>query len=239
MGIILANSGGKYDCVNAVHFGNEGTDILFNVLNKDINGKLCSFVAGVARAVGNSLFKVASVGRETGNAEETALFIHEVAHFVGSKALFVHDICNNGGVDIAATGTHFNAGKRSKAHCCVDNLSVLNGGDRRAVAEVAGNNLGSFNLTEDIGHNARNITVRGSVEAVTANFILFVHFVRDSVHKGFSGHSLVEGGVENNNLGSVLTKTFDACADTLNMGFIMKRGKLGKIINIFNYLFVN
>ena len=60
---------------------------------------------------------------------------------------------------------------------------------------------------------ARHELVRGAVGAVAADVIFFVLLERQGIHICVGRHGLVEGGVENHDLGNV-RQNFLHCSDT-------------------------
>ena len=80
--------------------------------------------------------------------------------------------------------------------------------------------LGFF--AEEFRRLARNELVARSVEAVTANFIFFIIFVRNTVHISVIGDRLVETRIKNSDLGNARHDLF-AGFDTVEIGGVMKR----------------
>ena len=58
-----------------------------------------------------------------------------------------------------------------------------------------------FIFAEETGGFIRNVAVAGTVCAVAAQAVFFIQFMRNSVGVGMFRHGLVEGGVENDNVG--------------------------------------
>ena len=87
---------------------------------------------------------------------------------------------------------------------------------------MAGNHL---QVLQILAHQFRaavaDIAVRGSVEAVTANRVLFIIFIRNGIHVCFWRHGGMESRIEYNNLGHRLAEHLDAGPDALDVRFIM------------------
>ena len=65
-------------------------------------------------------------------------------------------------------------------------LAIFDGGDGTAVAQMAGDDFGSFNRTVQLAVSAADKTVAGSVEAVTTDGVFLVIFIRNAEHVGLS-----------------------------------------------------
>jgi len=231
LSVILAYSRGKYDCVKTVHCGGIGTDELLDLVCKNIDCKLCSVVT-----LGNCGVKIAAIGRNTGNAKEAALLVHKGVHLVGSEAFLLHYKGYDRGVHIAATGTHYNACKRSKAHAGIDALTALNCGDGGTVTKVAGDDLGLFcGLVKKLYALCGNVAMGGAVCAVAADLILLVHLVGDAVNVSRLGHGGMEGRVKYENLGSA-GHSLKATLDTHYMSTGVKRCKIAAKLKLCKHL---
>ena len=122
----------------------------------------------------------------------------------GMKPLFLHKIGNDGRVDGAAAGSHFDTVKGSEAHGGIDALSALYGGDGRAVSDVAGDDLCLLNgLVKQLCHFCGNKTVGGSVRTVAADPVFLCVLVFDGIGACLFGHGLMERGVENKDLRNI------------------------------------
>ena len=131
-------------------------------------------------------------------------FIEQVVHLVGGESLLLHDIEDSGRVDVAGAGTHHQSLQRCKSHSGVDALAILDSTDRPSVADVAGDEAIVIGVkSEDLAGAVADISVAGTVEAVATDLILVVEAARDGVHVGLRRHRLVEGGVEDDHLGSL------------------------------------
>ena len=101
-----------------------------------------------------------------------------------------------------------------KAHRGVDDLAVLDGGNGRAVAQVAGDDLHlGQGLFAQLGNATCHVAVGGTVEAVAAKLELLVIFVRQRVHVSNGLHGAVECGIEDADhrlCGAALAASLDA-----------------------------
>ena len=85
----------------------------------------------------------------------------------------------------------------------------------------------------------RNIAVRSSVEAVTANGILFIVFIRNRIDKCLFGHGGMESRIKYHYLGHFVTEYLKAGADALNMSGIVKRCQRDQAFDALDNIFVN
>ena len=108
----------------------------------------------------------------------------------------------------------------------------MDGGDRAAVSDVAGYDPGVIDIQSDhLGALLGHKLVARSVGSVTADVILLVIFVRETVHIGLRRHGLMEGGVKCDDLRDV-GKNFLASPDTKQMGGIVKRSEIAAEIDL-------
>ena len=89
-------------------------------------------------------------------------------------------------VDVAAARAHDQALERRQAHGGVDRPAVLDGRDRGAVAEVAGDEVRVLGRPRFSISTARrgHVAVAGAVEAVAADAVLLVQLVGQAVEVG-------------------------------------------------------
>ena len=223
-GRVLADTAGEDDCIYAAHCCCVTACDFFDLICEHIKSKLCSVVAFCC-----CVFKVAAVGGNAGNSEEAGFFVHKVAHLFGGKAFFVHNVSYNRGVNSAAAGSHYETVKRGKTHGSVANFAVFNCGKGRTVAKVADDEFGSFGIfAGDFEISLGDETVGSSVEAVTADGIFLIVFIRDTEHISFFGHGLMEGGIENSNHGSFFSENFLASCHCNCLGRVVKRTKIAE-----------
>jgi len=84
---------------------------------------------------------------------------------------------------------------------------------------------------EDFGRLQRNIAVRGTVEAVTADAVLLVKVVGQAVEVGVRRQRLVEGSVENGDLRHI-RKELQGNADTGDVDRIMQRCEIRQFLDV-------
>ena len=161
-----------------------------------VEGELSAFVA-----FSSSLAEVAEVAGNAGNAEDAGFLIHERIHFFRRKVVVVHDVEDDSRVDIAAAGAHEDAGERCEAHGRVDAFAIFDGSQGRTVAEVAVDDAQFFNgYAHDFSDFASYIAMARAVEAITADVVFFVEFIREAIHEGFRRHGLMESRIEDADL---------------------------------------
>jgi len=231
-GAVFTDTRCKYDSIKSVHSRRIRAYVFLNLISEYLDGKLCACVAFL-----DSRLKVSAVGGYARYAEEAALLIHEVTHFIGSEALVFHDIRNNGRVNRAATRAHFNAVKRREAHACIHTSAALYGGDGRTVAYMAGDNLCLFRgLAENFYHLAGNIAMRCSVRTVAADMLLFHHFIRNGVNICLFGHGLMESRIKYEHLRNIRHNLCTAF-DSHEVRSCMKRREIAAELQLCKHFF--
>ena len=78
-----------------------------------------------------------------------------------------------------------------------------------------------------------DVTVRGAMESVTANVVLFVEVVGNCVEVGVFGKSVVEGCVEDGDLGSFNAENFPCCKDALDVEWVVERSEVRTSFDAF------
>ncbi len=230
--VVFADTCGEYDAVEAVHCGGISTDIFLDLVCKDVASQGCALVSLIY-----SGFDLAEVAGDARNTEETALFVHPVAHFAYGDVFLVHNKGNDSRVDSAATRTHDNSFKRGEAHRGVDAFTCVYRTDRGAVAEVAGDDL-CIGISEIFDSLARNVAVGGTVEAVAADIVFLCNVIVDGVGVCFGRHSLVESGVHNYYLRSGRHNLHTA-PDTQKVRTGVKRSEIAAFLEIGENALVN
>ena len=89
-----------------------------------------------------------------------------------------------------------------------------------AVAQMAGDPGEALFFAQDLGGSSGYVPVRGAVEAVFADVLIRIEFVRQRVEIGVLGHGLVKSGVENGDVGHVRKKLFGR-RDTVQIGRVV------------------
>ncbi len=146
---------------------------------------------------------------------------------------------DDGGIDVAAARAHHQAFQGREAHGGVDGPAVLDGRDRGAVAEVAGDDVRVLGEALEQLHGARgHVAVAGAVEAVAADLVLLVQLVGQAVQVGGRGHGLVERGVEDGHLLHVREHRL-RLADADEVGRVVQGGQLHVLLDRLQHVVVD
>ena len=181
---------------------------------------------GAVVALGSGGVEIAEVGADAGDAEHAGLLVEDVEHLVDADAVLVHDELDDTAVEIAAAGAHRQADQRGEAHGRVDALAAIDRADGAAVAHVAGDELELFDgLAHELGAAGGHVAVARAVEAVAADAVVLVIFIRDGIHIGLAGHGLVERSVKHGDHWHVVAHDGAAGVDAGDVGGIVQRGK--------------
>ena len=99
------------------------------------------------------------IGGGSGNAQKSAGLVHEIVHIGNGQRLIalgamlrrntlvvLQQEGHHRRIHIAGAGAHDNTGQRRQSHAGIKALSVLHSGNGGAVAQMAGNDLGSLGL---------------------------------------------------------------------------------------------
>ena len=185
---------------------------------KHIFNKLITLVA-----VFGTLFDIAVVAGGLSDAEHAGFLVEHDIDILCGHMLFFHKERDDGRVDGTRTRTHHKTVKRRYAHSGIKRLAALNSGNRRTVAEMAGNDVDLLRLlAEHSGGTCRYIAVRGAVEAIAAKLVFLVVFIRNRIDIGIIRHGLVEAGIENADLRNLADDLF-AGTDTGKVCRVVKR----------------
>ncbi|CDC28528.1 cAMP-binding protein [Faecalibacterium sp. CAG:82] len=199
---MLADTTGEDDGIHAAHGCDVAADQLLDLVVQHIGSQLRALVAG-----SSCLFDITLVAGNTGDAQQTGLLVQDLVQLVASDVQVVLQVVDHRGVDIAAAGTHHQASQRGHAHGGINDLALVNRGNGRTIAQVAGDELQTLNgLLQILGSLISNVFVAGAVEAIAADAVLLIVLVGDGVHIGFRGHGAVESGVEDSDHGDVRAK---------------------------------
>ncbi len=216
-GGVFADTAGEDDGVGPAEGGVVAADEEGGAVGEHFEGGVGFVAAGVCG--GDEFAHVAAAG--AGDGEESAFFVEHVADVFGAEAL-AFEVEDDAGVDVAATGAHDEAGEGGEAHGGVEDFAAVNGGDGGAVAEVAGDEFELFDgFAEVFGGGVGDEFVAGAVEAVFADAELGVEVFGDGVEVGVFGHGLVEGGVEDDDVGDAGEGGF-AGADAVEVGGVVE-----------------
>ena len=116
---MLADASGEHDEVNSVHHGCKLAYVLDDTISQHLEGELASLVTGIGAGI-----QVTGIGRNSGNAEETAFLVHYLGHLVRSEIVLLHQIRDNVRVNAAASGSHNYSVKRGETHRGINGLAV-------------------------------------------------------------------------------------------------------------------
>src|SRR5699024_10193246 len=177
--VVLADAAGKDDGVHAAHGGDVAAHHFLDLVGQHINGQL-----GAVVALAGGLFDVAHIAGNARDAQQAGLLVQDLVQLVAGDVQGILQVVDHRGVQIAAAGAHHQAGQRGHAHGGIHHAALVHGGDGRAVAQVAGDQLQAGDgLLQVLGRLAADVLVAGAVEAVAADAVLFIVLVRDDVHR--------------------------------------------------------
>ena len=144
------------------------------------------------------------VVREAGEAEQAGFLVHEVVELVDSAVFFAVLLCDveeDGRVEATGARAHDKAFERGEAHRGIDALAVQDSGAAGTVAEVCRDEAGLFGLgAENVAGFGSHKAVARAVGAVTADAVLFIELVRNTVEVSLLRHRLVESRIEHGDL---------------------------------------
>ena len=133
---VFSDSGRKDHSIQSAHGGGIGADVLFDMVDEHIQGKLSPLIT-----FGGSPFDVTEVAADAGDTEYTAFLMKDVAHGLRIEAFLFHDGKDNDGVHVSAAGPHDDTGDRTETEGRVDGTAPIDGRNGTPVAEVTGDNL--------------------------------------------------------------------------------------------------
>ena len=141
-------------------------------------------------------------------------------------------VVDHRGIQIAAAGAHHQTGQRGHAHRGVDNFTLVDSGDGRTVAQMAGDELQALNrLLQELGSAVADVLVAGAVEAVAADTVLLIVLIGDGVHVGLRGHGGVESRVKDRNIRLVLPKDLVGGLDAQDGGRVVQRSQRAQVVD--------
>ena len=196
---VFANAAREDDGVDARESHGEAADFAGEAVAEHIESDLCLLVAFAC-----SLRQSAHVVRKTGETEQAGFLVHEVVKLVDGAVFFavlLRDVEEDGRVEATGARAHDKTFERSETHCGIDALAVQNSGAAGAVAEVSRDEAGFFGLgAEHLASFGSHEAVACAVGAVTADAVLFIELVRNTVEVSLLRHRLVESRIEHGNL---------------------------------------
>ena len=92
--------------------------------------------------------------------------------------------------------------------------------------------------TEELSSASAYVAMRSAVEAISANTVLLIYFIRERIHIAVLRHRLMEGGIKHAYLRQTGHQLVD-CLYTLQVGRVMKRSKLAHFFECSNHLIVD
>ena len=210
---IFTDTAGENNRVQSAHDRHVTAYVANDAVNLHASCELRTLVALSRRG-----FDVAVIRRKTRNAENTGLFVEQFVHFVGRFVFFFHDVKHSRRVNGAGTCAHDFAVQRGKTHGGVQNLAVFHGGNRRTVAQVAGDEFQFLQrAAHDFGAAVAYKAVGSAVEAVFTDFVFFIVFIGEREHIRFRRHGRVERVVEHRDLRHVRPEQRNTCLNAFNV----------------------
>ena len=217
--VVFADAGGENQGVHAVHRGGVRADLLADHIGPDLqrgDGVLIARLGGAAH--------IAHVAGEAGEAQQAALFVEQGVHFLDGDLILLHDIVDDRRVDGAAARAHHHAFQRGEAHGSIHDLAILHRGERRAVAQVADDQLFRLFRGQNLARALRHKAVAGAMETVAAHLQALIIVQRQGVQIRFLGHGHMESGIEHRHHGRV-RHHFLAGADAHQVGGVVQRAQ--------------
>ena len=102
-----------------------------------------------------------------------------MAHRLRGDALLFHQVKKHDGIQVASACTHENSRNGAETEARVYRLATVYGGNRTAVAHVAGYDFQAGNrFIQQFGGPMSNIVMARAMESVTAEPVLLVVVVR-------------------------------------------------------------
>ena len=183
------------------------------------------------------LLQIPEVGGHAGQAQHAGLLIQQVHGLGDGHVVLVGNELHHAHVHITGPGAHGQARQRRQAHGGIHAAAAVDGGQGGAVAQVAGHHLqlrrvAAQKLRRPQGH----IAVRGAMEAVAADLVVFIVLIGDGVQIRMLGHGLVEGRVEHRHLGHIVAQDGPAGLDADDVGRIMQRRQGGAVLHRLHHL---
>ena len=193
---VFADTAGEDQCVQTACRYCHAADVFSQAVDEHFQSQF-----GARMTFGSFFFDGTAVVGQTGDTEQAGFFVQHFGNLGNGHVGVFSQETENGRVDIAAAGTHYQTFQRSQAHAGVLRLAVGNGGNGCAVSQVGNNHAQIFFVfTEETGGFIRNVAVAGTVRAVATQAVFFIQFMWNSVGVGMFRHGLVEGGVEYDNV---------------------------------------
>ncbi len=196
---VFTDAAREDDGVDARESHGEAADFAGEAVAEDVESDLGALVAFACR-----LRESTHVVRKTREAQQARFLVHEVVKLVDGAVFFtvlLSDVEEDCRVKATGTGAHDKAFERCEAHRGIDALAVQDGGAAGAVAEVSCDKAGFFGLgAENLASFGSHEAVACAVCTVTADAVVFIELVRDTVEVSLLRHGLVESRIEHGDL---------------------------------------
>src|ERR1039458_6456991 len=85
----------------------------------------------------------------------------------------------------------------------------------------------------------RNVTMRGSMEAVSADTVTPIQVIGEGVQESLLGHRMMKRSIKYGHLRNILAEEFSRSHDALDVVRIVKWRKVYAVFNILKYLGVD
>ena len=118
--IVLADTAGEGDSVNAVHDCSVSADVLDYAMLESLESELSALIAFCCGSA-----EVTEVRGYAGHSKNAGLLVQDIEDFVYSETFAVGNRLNNCRIHITGTCSHDEAFKRSKAHGCIHHLPPI------------------------------------------------------------------------------------------------------------------
>ena len=230
--VILADAGGKGNGVDARHGSDHGAGLLHGLVGEHIEGEQAALVA-----LGGARTDVTGVVGDARDGKQTRLLVHHVIDFLVAVAALALQVAHGSRVNGTTTGAHHQAVERREAHRGIAAYTVLDGGKRGAVAQMAREQAVAARAQDLLGHHPL-IAVTRAVGTVLAHVVLVAHVLGQRVGVGDLGHGHVERGVEDGHVGQ-LRILLAAIFDCRGLAVIVQRGERCHLKNLSHDLIVD
>ena len=226
LGGVLADSARHDDRVGPADDGVVAADVERVAVGEHLEREL-----GHAVALRGLRAYVPAVARP-GEREQARLPVQQGIRLRGGEVPGLHDGEYGGGVDVAAARAHDQPGERREPHRGVHDLPVADCRERRAVAEVARDEVHpAERLLQPLRGGVRHELVARAVEAVLADAHLLVELRGYRVEGRAVRHRLVEGRIKHAHVGNTL-EYLRARLDAAEVGGHVQGAELDELLRL-------
>ena len=227
-GGVFKNTGSTDDHVDVAKFAIIHANVIRHALAIHFD---CEGGANVSSFIG--LFDIASIIGNAADSDESGLVIEDLIDFIRRFSGARHQVRHDGGVDVARSCSHHDAGQRGQAHGSRDTFSVLDCADRGAASDVESDDIGVLFFRQIFfSRDGGKVFVACAVGTIAANRIFLVVFIGERVHILFRLHGLMEGGIEDGNLSDGRGKDFSEGFKARDMSRVVERGERDERSNL-------